>query len=68
MTITHSPPLAPMTATLRLATLVVENCLARVDTGAWNLENMMIRRDEKCLEWPTRSLGLKLQHELTEVS
>ena len=64
MTITHSPPLAPMTATVRLATLVVENCLARVDTGAWNLENMMmvIRRDEICLEWPTRSLGLKLQH------
>ena len=53
-----------MTATVRLATLVVENCLARVDTGAWNLENMMmvIRRDEICLEWPTRSLGLKLQH------
>ena len=42
MTITHSPPLAPMTATLRLATLVVENCLARVDTGAWNLENIVI--------------------------
>ena len=53
-----------MTATVRLATLVVENCLARVDTGAWNLENMMmvIRRDEISLEWPTRSLGLKLQH------
>ena len=48
MTITHSPPLAPMTATVRLATLVVENCLARVDTGAWNLENMVtvIRRGE----------------------
>ena len=65
MTLTHSPPLAPMTATVRLATLVVENCLARVDTGAWNLENMMMvirRREEICLEWPTRSLGLKLQH------
>ena len=64
MTLTHSPPLAPMTATVRLATLVVENCLARVDTGAWNLENMLmvIRREERYLEWPTRSLGLKLQH------
>merc|ERR1719500_563467 len=33
--------------------LVVENCLARVDTGAWILENIVsgIRR-ERCLKWP----------------
>merc|ERR1719205_380025 len=46
------PPLAPMTATVRLATLLVENCLARVDTGAWNLENIVnVRRGGISLEW-----------------
>jgi len=38
---TTLPPLAPMTATWRLATGVVENCLAAMAKGCWNLENIL---------------------------
>ena len=59
-----------MTATVRLATLLVENCLARVDTGAWNLENIVIviRRGEMSEMADTESgTGAAVLH-LTEVS
>ena len=41
MSLSASPPLAPITATLRWAAWVVENCRAMAETGAWNLENIL---------------------------
>jgi hypothetical protein len=35
------PPLAPITATLLLLAVVVENCRATAEIGFWNLENIL---------------------------